>query len=73
MNQGLWIARKNYLCILIKKVSDLCGGDDVDFLRKYCKEVIEAYKDDLIEEAIGCYEEQVERLMEGTQWTLKRI
>ncbi len=72
MNKGLWIARKNYLCILIKKVSDLCGGgDDVDFLRQYCKEVIEAHQGDFIEEAIGCYEEQVERLMEGTQWTPK--
>ena len=62
MNRGLWIARKNYLCTLIKKVSDGHGGDDIEFLRQHCKEVIEAHPDELIEEAIACYQEMVEQL-----------
>ena len=62
MNRGLWIARKNYLCNLIKKVSDGHGGDDIDFLRLHCSQVIARYPDDAIEEAIACYEEMVEQL-----------
>lgn len=61
MNRGLWIARKNYLCTLIKKVSDGHGGDDIEFLRQHCREVIEMYPDELIEEAIECYEAMVEQ------------
>ena len=62
MNRGLWIARKNYLCVLIKKVSDGNGGDGIEFLRQHCKEVIEAHPDELIEDAIACYHEMVEQL-----------
>ena len=62
MNKGLWIARKNYLCILIKKVSDLSGGDDPAFLKEVCKLVVEAHLDEKIEEAIKCYQECLERL-----------
>lgn len=62
MNRGLWIARKNYLCTLIKKVSDGHGGDEPEFLRQVCKEVIESHPDELIEEAIACYQEMVEQL-----------
>lgn len=62
MNRGLWIARKNYLCTLIKKVSDGHGGDDIEFLRQHCKEVIEAHPDELIEDAIACYQEMVKQL-----------
>jgi len=62
MNRGLWIARKNYLCALIKKVSDGHGGDDIELLRQHCKEVIDAHPDEKIEEAIACYQEQVEQL-----------
>lgn len=57
MNRGLWIARKNYLCTLIKKVSDGHGGDDIEFIRQHCKEIIAEYCDESIEEAIACYEE----------------
>lgn len=57
MNKGLWIARKNYLLVLIKKVSDDHGGDDKDFLDKHCKEVIEVSPEEKIELAIRCYEE----------------
>lgn len=62
MNKGLWIARKNYLCCLIKKVSDGHGGDDIEFLRQHCKEVIDAHPDEKIEEAISCYQEMVNNL-----------
>ncbi len=62
MNKALWIARKNYLCGLIKKVSDGHGGDDIEFLRQYCREVLEMNPDEKIEGAIKCYEEMVEQL-----------
>lgn len=64
MNKGLWISRKNYLCSLIKKVSDGFGGDDIEFLRQHCSEVIARHSDDKIEDAIACYEDMVEQL----QW-----
>ncbi len=62
MNRGLWIARKNYLCNLIRKVSDGHGGDDIEFLRQHCSEVIAVHTDDKIEDAIACYEEMVVQL-----------
>lgn len=71
MNRGLWIARKNYLCVLIKKVSDGHGGDDIEFLRQHCKEVIEAHPDELIEDAIACYQEMVEQLKYYPERVLK--
>ena len=46
MNRALWIARKNYLCGLIKKVSDGHRGDDIEFLRQHCREVLEAQPSD---------------------------
>jgi hypothetical protein len=67
MNKGLWIARKNYLCILIKKVSDGHGGDDIEFLRQHCREVIESHQDEKIEEAIACYQEMSEKLKYYTE------
>jgi hypothetical protein len=62
MHKALWIARKNYLCTLIKKVSEGNGGDDIEFLRKHCKEAIKAHPDELIEEAIVCYQEMIDKL-----------
>lgn len=62
MNRGLWIARKNYLCTLIKKLSDGYGGDDIVFLRQHCMEVIDAHPDEKIEEAIACYQQMIEKL-----------
>lgn len=67
MNRGLWIARKNYLCTLIKKVSDGHGGDDIEFLRQHCKEVIDVHPEEKIEEAIACYQELVEQLKYYTE------
>ncbi len=62
MNSGLWIARKNYLCTLIRKVSDGHGGDDIEFVREVCREVIESYPGELIEDAIACYQDMIEEL-----------
>ncbi len=62
MNRGLWISRKNYLCNLIKKVSEGHGWDEIEFLRQHCSEVIAMHHDDKIEDAIACYEEMVEQL-----------
>ncbi len=67
MNKGLWIARKNYLCTLIKKVSDGHGGDDIEFLRQHCREVIESYQGEMIEEVISCYEYMVDKLKYYTE------
>lgn len=70
MNRGLWIARKNYLCSLIKKFSDGYGGDNIELLRQHCREVLEANPEEKIEEAIKCYEEMVGQLKhyEERQW-----
>jgi len=68
MNKGLWIARKNYLCTLIKKVSDAHGGDDIEFLRQHCKEVLEMSPGEKIEEAIACYT----KMLEQSKYYLKR-
>jgi hypothetical protein len=59
MNKGLWIARKNYLFTLIKKVSDFNGGDEIEFLKKHFQETIEIYSEEKIEIAITCYEQVI--------------
>lgn len=60
MNDALWIANKNVLCGLIKKVSDAYGGDDVEWLREYARDVVEAHKENL-QSAIICFTELVEQ------------
>lgn len=62
MNKGLWIARKNHLWFLIKKLSDGHGTDDPEWLRIHFSEVLEACPDEKIEEAIACYTELVGKL-----------
>ena len=62
MNKALWISRKNYLCNLIRKWSDGHGGDDIEFLREHCRQVIVEHADEKIELAIKCYEEMVDKL-----------
>lgn len=56
MNHALWIAKKNELCSLIKKVSDLHGGDELLWLKEYAIEVIEVNKDGL-DTALACFRE----------------
>ncbi len=71
MNPALWIARKNYLCNLIRRVSDGHGGDEIEFLRQVCREVIELHPGEKIEEAIACYESMVEQLKYYPERTIK--
>lgn len=62
MNRGLWIARKNHLCCLIKAVSEGHGVDDNEFFMQHCREVLEAHPDESIEGAIKQYQEIVDQL-----------
>lgn len=62
MNHAKWIAKRNQLCSLIKKVSDAYGGDDVEWLREYCKEIIANYPGDEIDKAIVCFVSLEEQL-----------
>lgn len=50
-----WKGRRDYLCQLIKGISDHFGGDDIGFLREYVKEVINEHRDNL-EKAIRAFE-----------------
>lgn len=56
------MARKNHLCCLIKKVSEFHGGDDIEFIRQHCKEVLDAHPEEEIEKAINCYLEMSKHL-----------
>ena len=62
MNKALWIARKNYLHSLIKKVSESLGGDEPEFLKAHFEYILEHYPDEHIEKAITCYEEMMDQL-----------
>lgn len=62
MNYGLWVAKKNLLCSLIKKVSDHYGGDDIEELKEYCKDILGRYPDGRIDEAIMCFNDLAEKL-----------
>jgi hypothetical protein len=59
MNKGLWIARKNYLLTLIKKLSKSHGGDSKEFLDKHFQEELENAPEERIELTIRCYEELI--------------
>ena len=54
MNRSIWIVQKNQICSLIKKISDHFGGDDIEWLREYCKDLIELNKNDLKPLLDGC-------------------
>jgi hypothetical protein len=64
LNSGLWIARKNYLFTLVRRVSNGCGGDSPEFLVKSYDEIVELCPGEEIEKAIACYE-SVARLIES--------
>jgi len=46
---------KNKLWQFIKQVSEAYGGDELEWLRIYAKDVVETHKEDL-QEAIVCFE-----------------
>ncbi len=54
MNRALWIVQKNQICATIKKISDHFGGDDIEWLREYCRDLIELNKNDLKPLLDGC-------------------
>lgn len=56
-----WNDKKNEVCRLIKKISDFYGGDDYDSLVSYCKEIINAYREN-IDEALACFESVAQTL-----------
>lgn len=47
MNRSIWLIKKNQIFVIIKKISDHYGGDDVQWLREYCRELIDSNKDDI--------------------------
>lgn len=49
-----WSKKRKRICYLIKCLSDHYGGDDIEFLKEYAKDVIEAYSDDL-DTALNCF------------------
>lgn len=55
-----WRSRRDYLCRLIKKVSEENGGDDREWLKDYAKDVIKKYAEDL-EVPIRCFESLVRK------------
>jgi hypothetical protein len=63
-----WKARRDYLCKLIKNVSDRFGGDDVVWLREYAKEVVKIYASDL-EVAITCFADMEVKECNKKKWT----
>jgi hypothetical protein len=50
-----WREKRNHLERLIRKVSEMYGGDDSKFLEDYVKDVINEYGDNL-DVAIDCFE-----------------
>ncbi len=67
MNHALWVTKKNQICFLIKKISDCYGGDDIDWLKTYCDEVIKKNRND-IQKALDCFWDIEDRL----KYNLKR-
>jgi hypothetical protein len=67
MSLALWIAKKQQLFHLVKQVSDAYGGDEIEWLREYAKEVVETNKDDL-QQAIDCFES----LLKGAPQKLRK-
>lgn len=67
MSHALWIVKKNQCCVLIKKISEHYGGDDVEWLRDYAREVIHANQDD-IQKVLNCLWELEAEL----RWTPRR-
>jgi hypothetical protein len=57
-----WNYKKNQLCLMVKKVSDFYGGDDIEFLREYCKIVLKKHNEQNIINAIFCFNDLVNQL-----------
>jgi hypothetical protein len=55
-----WRQKRNYLCKLIKQVSDENGGDDVNWLREYARDMINKYADNL-DVVVACFESLIRK------------
>jgi hypothetical protein len=53
-----WKEKRAYLIKLIKKLSDLCGGDDLAWLKLYMQDVLDGYAENF-DVAIRCFEDLV--------------
>lgn len=60
MNKGLWIARKNHLICIIKRISDNYGGDDQEWLKGHYLELLERYQGEDIETPIAVYQKIID-------------
>lgn len=56
MDRLSWKDKKERVCLLIKSISDHYGGDNIDWLREYCRDVLEADKPTLYR-ALFCFED----------------
>lgn len=68
MYHALWIAKKNQVLVLIKKISDHFGGDEENWLKSYSEDVIELNKLD-IQKALNCFW----NLEENIKWLPRRV
>lgn len=50
-----WKEKKDELCRTIKRVSDAWGGDDIEWLRDYARQVVVQNQDSL-DAALGAFE-----------------
>lgn len=53
-----WKEKRAYLIKLIKKLSDISGQDDLEWLKLYMQDVIDGYNENL-DVAIACFEDLV--------------
>ncbi len=58
MSKALWIAQKLQLRPLIRKMSDLYGGDEGEYLNEFYVGILQMYPEDL-SEAITCFTDLV--------------
>lgn len=49
-----WKQKRDRLCKLIKEISDMNGGDDIEWLREYCKDIVVQHKNN-IDVALACF------------------
>ena len=55
-----WKNKKNTLCKLIKRISDLHGGDDLAWLTAYAKQVLRDWANHL-DSALICFQDLAEQ------------
>lgn len=56
MKKLSWKEQRDEIYTLIQAISDHYGGDDIEWLRGYVKNIIQAHKDDL-STTLDCFQE----------------